>query len=102
MQTLKFCEPRQSSKLPTGTTGCSRFQSTVTAGEDPNYHDGFQQMQEEVNRLSGADATFICELAEHLLTSTTKDIRVAAFIRNVHAAGKPRYAGLPVHACSTR
>ncbi|MBY4887906.1 type VI secretion system protein TssA [Pantoea sp. DY-15] len=49
------------------------------AGEDPTYHDGFQQMQEEVNRLSGADTALICELAENLLTSVTKDIRVAAW-----------------------
>lgn len=49
------------------------------AGEDPGYDDDFQQMREEVNKLSGADTELICQLAEKLLTSTAKDIRVATY-----------------------
>lgn len=49
------------------------------AGDDPGYDDDFQQMREEVNKLSGADTTLITELAEKLLTTTCKDIRVATY-----------------------
>ncbi|MBN4832548.1 type VI secretion system protein TssA [Enterobacter hormaechei] len=49
------------------------------AGDDPGYDDDFQQMREEVNRLSGADTELIIQLAEKLLTTTTKDIRVATY-----------------------
>lgn len=48
-------------------------------GEDPGYDDDFQQMREEVNKLSGADTSLICSLAETLLTSRAKDIRVATY-----------------------
>lgn len=48
-------------------------------GDDPGYDDDFQQMREEVNRLSGADTKLICTLAEKLLTTATKDIRVATY-----------------------
>ncbi|MEW9208415.1 type VI secretion system protein TssA [Citrobacter werkmanii] len=48
-------------------------------GDDPGYDDDFQQMREEVNRLSGADTDLICTLAEKLLTTTCKDIRVATY-----------------------
>lgn len=48
-------------------------------GEDPSYDDDFQQMREEVNKLSGADTGLICALAEKLLTGVTKDIRVATY-----------------------
>jgi type VI secretion system protein VasJ len=51
----------------------------ITAGEDPGYDDDFQQMREEVNKLSGADTELICRLAEKLLTTTAKDIRVATY-----------------------
>ena len=49
------------------------------AGDDPGYDDDFQQMREEVSRLSGADTDRVCQLAEKLLTTTTKDIRVATY-----------------------
>jgi len=48
-------------------------------GEDPGYNDDFQQMREEVNKLSGADTDLVCQLAEKLLTTVTKDIRVASY-----------------------
>lgn len=50
-----------------------------SVGEDPGYDDDFQQMREEVNKLSGADTELICRLAEKLLTTTAKDIRVATY-----------------------
>ncbi|WP_047607012.1 type VI secretion system protein TssA [Rahnella aquatilis] len=49
------------------------------SGEDPGYDDDFQQMREEVNKLSGADTTLTCELAEKLLASQCKDVRVATY-----------------------
>lgn len=51
----------------------------MPAGEDPGYNDDFQQMREEVNKLSGADTALVCILAEKLLTSTCKDVRVATY-----------------------
>lgn len=50
-----------------------------SVGDDPSYDDDFQQMREEVNKLSGADAELICQLAEKLLTGSAKDIRVATY-----------------------
>lgn len=48
-------------------------------GDDPVYNDDFQHMREEVNKLSGIDTALICELAEKLLTTQCKDVRVAAY-----------------------
>ncbi|CNI47370.1 type VI secretion system protein TssA [Yersinia pekkanenii] len=48
-------------------------------GEDPGYDDDFQQMREEVNKLSGADTGLVCALAEKLLTGACKDVRVATY-----------------------
>lgn len=52
---------------------------TSPAGEDPGYDDDFQQMREEVNKLTGADTELVCRLAEKLLTTTAKDIRVVTY-----------------------
>ena len=46
-------------------------------GEDPGYDDDFQRMRDEINKLSGIDTGLICTLAEKLLTTTAKDIRIA-------------------------
>lgn len=48
-------------------------------GEDPGYDDDFQRMREEVNKLSGADAERVVQLAEKLLTHTCKDLRVVTY-----------------------
>src|SRR5476651_2104132 len=48
-------------------------------GDAPGYNDDFQQMREEVNNLSGADTGLVCVLAEKLLTSSCKDVRVATY-----------------------
>lgn len=36
-------------------------------------------MREEVNKLSGADTELVCQLAEKLLTTVCKDVRVATY-----------------------
>jgi type VI secretion system protein VasJ len=48
-------------------------------GDDPGYDDDFQRMREEVNKLSGADTDLICQLAEKLLTTSCKDVRVVTY-----------------------
>lgn len=48
-------------------------------GEDPGYNDDFQRMREEVNKLSGADAERVAQLAQKLLTQTCKDLRVVTY-----------------------
>ncbi|XBS69966.1 type VI secretion system protein TssA [Acerihabitans sp. KWT182] len=49
------------------------------AGEDPGYTDDFQCMRDEVNKITGADTGLICRLAESLLITSCKDIRVATY-----------------------
>lgn len=51
----------------------------MPTGTDPGYDDDFQQMREEVNKLSGADTELICQLAEKLLINSAKDIRVVTY-----------------------
>ncbi|QWA11031.1 type VI secretion system protein TssA [Sodalis ligni] len=48
-------------------------------GDDPCYCDDFQRMREEVNKITGADTGLICRLAETLLTTVCKDVRVATY-----------------------
>ncbi len=48
-------------------------------GEDPGYDDDFQRMREEVNKLSGADAEQVAQLAQKLLIHHCKDLRVATY-----------------------
>jgi len=48
-------------------------------GDDPGYDDDFQRMREEVDKLSGADAERVAQLAEKLLTRTCKDLRVVTY-----------------------
>ena len=52
---------------------------SAPVGEDPGYDDDFQQLREEINRLSGMDTRLISALSEKLLTTVCKDIRVATF-----------------------
>ncbi|MBV8041528.1 type VI secretion system protein TssA [Pluralibacter sp.] len=51
----------------------------LPAGDDAGYDDDFQQIREEVNKLSGIDTDLICQLAEKLLTTVSKDVRVITF-----------------------
>lgn len=48
-------------------------------GDDPVYNDDFQQMREEVNKLSGADPARVSQLAQRLFEGTCKDLRVATY-----------------------
>ncbi|MEN4930056.1 type VI secretion system protein TssA [Erwinia billingiae] len=48
-------------------------------GDDPGYDDDFQQMREEINKLSGIDTGLMCELAERLICTRCKDVRVATW-----------------------
>lgn len=48
-------------------------------GDEPGYDDDFQHIREEVNKLSGIDSALICQLAEKLLTTASKDLRVVTF-----------------------
>ncbi|EPT6930751.1 type VI secretion system protein TssA [Cronobacter malonaticus] len=68
--------------------------ATAPTGNDPGYDDDFQQIREEVNKLSGADLTLIGELAEKVLTTASKDIRVATYYAwaRLHRDGEAGFA----------
>ncbi|AIJ10366.1 MULTISPECIES: type VI secretion system protein TssA [Edwardsiella] len=63
-------------------------------GEDPGYDDDFQRIREEINKLSGIDTGLICTLAEKLLTTGAKDIRVATYYcwARLHQDGEAGFA----------
>ena len=63
-------------------------------GGDPGYDDDFQRIREEVNKLSGIDTALICTLAEKLLTTTAKDIRIATYYcwARLHQDGENGFA----------
>ena len=63
-------------------------------GEDPGYDDDFQRIREEVNKLSGIDTGLICGLAEKLLTTEVKDIRIATYYcwARLHQDGEAGFA----------
>ncbi|WP_340611475.1 type VI secretion system protein TssA [Xenorhabdus bharatensis] len=63
-------------------------------GSDPGYDDDFERMREEVNKLSGADTELICQLAEKLLTTVCKDVRVATYYlwARLHREGEEGFA----------
>ncbi|HCM9597700.1 type VI secretion system protein TssA [Enterobacter bugandensis] len=67
---------------------------TNPTGEDPGYDDDFQRIREEVNKLSGIDTGLICTLAEKLLTTTAKDIRIATYYcwARLHQDGETGFA----------
>ncbi|WP_393970442.1 type VI secretion system protein TssA [Kluyvera intermedia] len=68
--------------------------NTSLTGEDPGYDDDFQRIREEVNKLSGIDTGLICTLAEKLLTTTAKDIRIATYYcwARLHQDGENGFA----------
>ncbi|KAF6665670.1 type VI secretion system protein TssA [Pantoea sp. EKM101V] len=63
-------------------------------GEDPGYDDDFQRIREEVNKLTGIDTGLICTLAEKLLITGAKDIRVATYYcwARLHQDGEAGFA----------
>lgn len=68
--------------------------ATAPTGDDPGYDDDFQQIREEVNKLSGADLTLIGELAEKVLITASKDIRIATYYAwsRLHQEGEAGFA----------
>lgn len=63
-------------------------------GDDPGYDDDFQRIREEVNKLSGSNTGLICTLAEKLLTTTAKDIRIVTYYcwARLHQDGEAGFA----------
>lgn len=49
------------------------------AGKEPGYADDFQRIREEINKLSGIQTDLIIQLAEKVLITTCKDVRVAVW-----------------------
>ena len=45
----------------------------------PGYHDDFLRIRDEMNKLSGTDTGLICQLAESLLLTQAKDVRIATY-----------------------
>jgi type VI secretion system protein VasJ len=72
----------------------SPISESSPTGEDPGYDDDFQRIREEVNKLSGIDTGLICTLAEKLLTTTAKDIRIATYYcwARLHQDGEAGFA----------
>lgn len=63
-------------------------------GEDPGYDDDFQRIREEVNKLSSIDTGLICQLAEKVLITVAKDVRVATYYcwARLHQDGETGFA----------
>ncbi len=82
------------SRTENGQPWLAPVSDTRPAGDDPGYDDDFQRIREEVNKLSGIDTGLICTLAEKLLTTTAKDIRVATYYcwARLHQDGEAGFA----------
>lgn len=83
---VSACQTEQSMLLQQSRAHVALWESWLlplagdsVVGEDPGYDDDFQQIREEINKLSGADTELICQLAEKLLIGVAKDIRVATW-----------------------
>lgn len=48
-------------------------------GEDLTYHDNFQEIKEEVAKLSGIDYPLIINVSETIIKQSSKDIRVVTY-----------------------
>ncbi len=53
--------------------------SAAPAGEDPRYLDEFLLIKEEINKLANTDYDRVRQISEHLLETTCKDLRIAAY-----------------------
>ena len=86
---LALCVPDdalQSALLARQQSGLSQWDNWLQplnddegAGDDPAYDDDFQQMREEINKLSGTDPEALCQLAEKILCHTARDLRVVTW-----------------------
>ncbi|WP_312686893.1 type VI secretion system protein TssA [Kosakonia sp.] len=77
--TPQDAEERAQARIPLWEQWLAPLMLDNPTGDDPGYDDDFQQMREEVNKLSGTDTALVCQLAEKLLTTSAKDIRVATY-----------------------
>lgn len=98
---LHACGADKTVSLSQARARCAQWESWLApvtghqpVGEDPGYDDDFQRIREEVNKLSGIDTGLICQLAEKLLTSTCKDLRVITFYvwARLHQDGESGFA----------
>lgn len=64
------------------------------SGEDLTYHDTFQEIKEEIAKLSGIDYELIVTESENILKQSSKDIRVATYycLARLHLDGAEGYA----------
>lgn len=83
---LSACQSEQASLLTATRERIALWESwlqpiagATAVGDDPLYDDDFQQIREEINKLSGADTELICQHAEKILTTVAKDMRVATW-----------------------
>ena len=68
-------------RLPEWLTAVSTPVTTENpCGEDPRYLDSFLLIKEEIEKLSGTDYERVINDSRELLCSTTKDLRIAAFL----------------------
>lgn len=73
---------------------CHPIHTDNPIGEDPNYDDDFERIKEQVNKLSGANTQLISQLAQKLLTTVCKDIRVITYYiwAKLHQEGEAGFA----------
>lgn len=64
------------------------------AGEDLTYYDSFQEIKEEITKLSGVNYTLISTESETILKQNSKDIRVATYycLACLHLDGSEGFA----------
>lgn len=80
------------------TQNWSAWLEPITAqkpvGEDLTYHDAFQEIKEEVAKLSGIDYALIMSESESMLKNQSKDIRVATYycLARLHSDGAEGFA----------
>lgn len=97
---LSACDANENTLLTQAHVHIADWENWLTpfggapTGEDPGYDDDFQRIREEVNKLSGIDTGLICQLAEKLLTSVSKDLRVVTFYvwARLHQDGETGFA----------
>ena len=71
-------------------------------GEDLTYHDTFQDIKEQIAKISGIDYSFVIIESENLLKRSSKDIRVATYycLARLYQDGVEGFAeGLEILAC---
>ena len=71
-------------------------------GEDLTYHDTFQDIKEQIAKISGIDYSFVIVESESLLKRSSKDIRVATYycLARLYQDGVEGFAeGLEILAC---